>query len=184
MTEEHDICIPFFHTVAVVDEDATKKNGGVPVFKDQVFVEIRIPGQRDIVDRPAEAKDKTRWPKQWEQYEKGEKQLLDGIPISEWANSTEAERKTVLQLGITTLEQLAGLGDDAAAKSRVLKLKDKAQKFLNSRNNAAAVGKLQVELDDLKKLVTHLQNENAELKQHATDSPLPERNEGNRVHSP
>lgn len=182
MTEK-DIAIPFFHTAAAEDPKATKANGGVPIYVDEIMVEIRIPGSRDIVVRPVEEADKARWPLQWAAFEKGQKQELDGIPISEWANSTEAERKTVMKLGIQTVEQLAGLADAAADKARVHKLKRKAQNFLDSRNGAAQMGKLQVEVEELKKLVAKLTNENTELR-HAADDALSERDESDRVHSP
>jgi hypothetical protein len=135
------------------------------------------------VVRPISDSDKARWPRQWDAFEKQEKQQLDGIPISEWANGTEAERKTVLQMGIQTVEQLAGLGDNHAQNMRIQKLKQKAQKFLDSRNGAVEIGKIQDEVKELKRLVKKLQKENAELTNAANDT-LPERNEGDRVHSP
>lgn len=183
MADEKDIAIPFFHNVACEDPTATKANGGVPVYVDVPCVEIRIPGSKDRVVRPIEPNDKSRWPRQWEAFEKQEKQQLDGIPISEWANGTEAERKNVLQLGIQTVEQLAGLADNHAQNLRIQKYKQKAQAFLDSRNGAAEVGKIQQEVKELKRLVKKLEKENAELT-NAANNDLPERDESNRVHSP
>lgn len=182
MAEEKDIAIPFFHTNSVEDPKETKANGGVPIYVDAVMVEIRIPGSRDIVVRPVEEQDKRRWPKQWEAFERGQKQELDGVPVTEWANATEAERKTVQRLGMQTVEQVAGLSDHHASTMRIQKLKQKAMKFLDSRKGAAEMGKLQVEVEDLKKLVAKLAKENTELK-HAADNAVSERDEGDGVHA-
>lgn len=183
MSEEKDIAIPFFHTAALEDPTATKNNGGVPIYVDVAMVEIRIPGQRDSVVRPVEDRDKKRWPRQWEAYEKQERQELDGIPLSEWANATESERKTIAQLGMTTVEQVAGIADSHAERLRIHRLKAKAQKFIDARKGTAEVGKLQNEIGELKRLVEKLVKENEELK-HAADNALPERDEGDGVHAP
>ena len=183
MADEKDIAIPFFHMQAQEDPRETKINGGVPVYVDVPFVEIRIPGSRDRVDRPVEQRDKERWPRQWEAFDKKEKQELDGIPLAEWATATEAERKTIAQMGINTVEQLAGIADSHAERLRIHKLKHKAQKFLESRNGAAEFGKLQVQVQELTRLVTKLQKENEELKNGNDNDDLPERDEGNRVHA-
>lgn len=153
-----DTARPFFYEGSDVDPIATKNNGGVPVFMPIVKVRIKIPGSRDEVDRPVEPADKQRWPRQWEQFEKGLKQQLDGIPLSEFATATEAERQTLAQIDCQTVEQVAGLNDDIASRLRLRSLKLKAEKFLQIRREIGQTAKLLSEIETLKKRIGELES--------------------------
>ena len=169
-----DIAFPMFRVDSEEDQRATKANGGVPVFRDVFMVRIKIPGSRDEVDRPVDDKDKDRWPRQWEQFQKGVKQELDGIPLSEFATATAAERATLAQMGVQTVEQVAGLRDDTAAKLNLFGLKRKADAFLKTRKELGNTGKLLARIEELEKLVKELKSEN-------TDAVVSERDAGDGV---
>lgn len=153
MPDDKDIAYPFFHQVALVDPQKTKANGGVPVYYNEDFVLIKVPGTRDEVDRPVEPRDKDRWPTIWEKYKKGQEQTIEGTPLTEFATATEAERATLRQLGVHTVEQAAGINDDIAGRVGLHGLKRKAATFLETRSKFADVGKLEARIKALEKLL-------------------------------
>lgn len=162
MAEEADIAFPFFFIQAEADDRATKLNGGIPVFQDVEMVRIQIPGFRDEVVRPVEDRDKERWPRMYERFKAGETQKLDGIPLSEFATAKESERAVLKSLGIQTVEQAAGLNDDAAQKMHIIALRKKAQEFLKTRENLANVGQLEARVKELERELKKLRDGNGE----------------------
>lgn len=157
MSEDRDIAFPYFHLGSEKDERESRI-AGVPVFKDIHMVRIHIPGQRDEVVRPATDADKERWPKYWERYEKGITQRPDGVPIGEFATATEAEREALRTMGVQTVEQAAGLGDDVAAKMRIQAIKRKAAEFLKIRNDISKTEQLNKRIAELEKKLEELTN--------------------------
>ena len=160
MSDEKDIAFPYFYLKAFTDDAETKKNGGVPIFKDVEMVRIQVPGMRDIVDRPVEPIDKRRWPKVYEQFRAGVEQRVDGIPLSEFATATESEREALKVVGVQTVEQIAGMNDDAAQKFHVIGIRNKAQAFLKTRDGLANVGALESRIKELEREIKRLNDVN------------------------
>ena len=165
-----DIAFPFFYEDSQEDPRATQANGGVPVFKPLIKVRIKIPGSRDEVDRPVEEHDKKRWPTIWAQFEKGQKQQLDGIPLAEFATATAAERATLAQMGCQTVEQVAGLRDDTAARLNLFGVKRKADAFMKVRQELGNVGKLMATIESLEKRIKELESGNTNPVVSASDA--------------
>jgi hypothetical protein len=171
--QERDIVIATFYQADEPDDAASKKIG-VPQFKMTEMVRITVPGQRDEVCRPVQEQDKLRWAARYEQFRKGIKQEFDGVPISEFATATEAERSTLKAVGIFTVEQAAGLNDDSAQKLHCVALKAKAQAFLKIREGVGQASKLQARIAELEKQVRTLTNANS-------PPTVPGRDEGNGI---
>jgi hypothetical protein len=162
MPDEKDIAIPFFRYEAEPDDTKTKACGGVPQFKQIEMVRIIIPGMRDCeVDRPVEDKDRKRWPSMYESFLKGEKQEVEGVPLSEFTTATASEIATLKSLRIQTVEQAAELNDDAASKLHCVALKQKARKFLETRKEIGNVGVLMATIEKLEKKIKDLENANS-----------------------
>ena len=157
MSDDKDIAYPYFYLGSEKDERESKI-AGVPIFKDLHMVRIQIPGQRDEVVRPVTDADKQRWPRLWERYERGVAQTPDGVPIGEFATATEAEREALRQLGVQTVEQAAGLGDDVAAKMRIQALKRKASEFLKLRSDLSKTDALNKKIEELERKIKELTN--------------------------
>lgn len=169
-----DIAHPFFHIEAMVDPQKTKANGGVPVYYDEEFVTIRIPGMRDEINRPVEDKDRQRWPRQYEQFKKGVEQKLDGVPISEFTTASASEQATLKQMGVHTVEQCAGLGDDICQKVGFFGLKRKAVEFLKARKDIGHTAVLLAKIAELEKKIEDLESAN-------TNAVVSGRDEGDGV---
>lgn len=110
--------------------DRTKElSQGVYGFRDVNMAFITRPGQRDTVEKEAEvwlaelatrAKDgfiPAQWPPHfqalYEAWKKGEEAPVNGTPITGWALLSPAEQKTILAVGIRSIEDLSTLSDEA-----------------------------------------------------------------------
>ncbi len=171
---DRDITVPQFFTEAQPDEEATRKTG-VPQFKNVQMIRIIMPGIRDEVVRPVEARDKERYSIYWQRYEQGLKHEVQGTPLTEFATATEAERAQLRASGIQTVEQIAELNDDACQKLHAVALRNKAQKFLLTLANIGNVAKLEATIETLNKRIKELENAN-------NPATVPGRNADNGVH--
>ena len=137
-TDNKDTAIPLFKEMTVENKRESKVQGR-PVFDTVEYVEIIVPGSKDIIDRPVEAADKERWPKQWQQFQAKEKQTVDGTPIDELSTASASERATCKALHVMTIEGLVNFPDASIHKFGPggHALKRKASAFLGSRKDAS-----------------------------------------------
>jgi len=101
-----------FHTKAVVDQ-ARSKESGYPVFRDVVFVKIIQPGDSRLSEynQPARPVDIERFPRQYAAFQRGQKQEVEGAPLSLLFPSEPAIVENFRRAGVFVVEQLAGLSD-------------------------------------------------------------------------
>lgn len=123
-----------FYDEAIEDKAASKKQG-YPVFNDILYIRIQIPNSVDCVPRPANDKDKARFPKSWEAYRTGKEPAESGFPLEEWAGLSATETAMLRALSIKTVEQLAATPDSGIHRLGPAghSLKKRAQKFLDSQ---------------------------------------------------
>jgi hypothetical protein len=83
----------------------------------KLYIRISPPGEfGNVIERPATDRDKKTHARQWEQFERGEPQVVEGEPIEKLAALYPNGKKVVAVLekaGVFTLEQLAGLSGHA-----------------------------------------------------------------------
>src|SRR5215831_7393199 len=73
-------------------DDEKTEHEGRPIFKDEVYVRIVTPGDRNnIVERPLRPEDKLRFRRQWEIFEKGEEGVAFGTRLEEWPLVSRAQ---------------------------------------------------------------------------------------------
>jgi hypothetical protein len=85
---------------------------GRPVFREKLYIEIRIAGQRDIqAARPATHADKQRFPRHLEAFEKRVEPPTEGMPLIEWPKITRTLAEELAFLNVKTVEQLASMKD-------------------------------------------------------------------------
>lgn len=125
---------------------------GKPVYVNQDYVEIRVPGSSDVVSRKAEDKDKKRFPRQWQAYQTNTEFCEDGIPLDTVSFLTAANVAMLKDSGIKTVEQLAGINEANAADVGigVIQLIDLARGYLDSGTTVAKLAELQHQNDLLK----------------------------------
>ncbi len=80
-------------------------------FKNCHFITIHLPGGKNTVVREATEADKARFRPQWNAYEQGQAQAINGVPLSEWPALCEQERAELRTLNIFSVEQIAQASD-------------------------------------------------------------------------
>lgn len=103
--------------VRAVPHNLRTEQEGRPIFIDQIFVKIYIPGDRNsAIDRKARDEDKVRFPRQWAAFELQKQQTVEGTPLDQWALLTPSQCAEYRALHIFTVEQLANLSDSQIQK--------------------------------------------------------------------
>ena len=138
-----------FYIKARPDKAATLEEGR-PMFKDVEYIDIRIPGSRDGVGRPATDDDKARFPRHYDAFKsRTGDEALDGTPLIEWPQVTRSQAEELSYFNCKTVEQLAGLNDSNCANFMGIQiLKRKAQEWLDRASEDAPAAKLAVELEE------------------------------------
>ena len=137
---------------------------GLPVFKEVMYVEIRVRDQNDVFDQPADENHIKRFPIEYNRYLLEKKESEKGTPLAQFAFLTVSQLECCKYRGIFTVERLADLEDSKARDVGLVKEKELAIKFLEvSKNNAvindfskkekkyqAEIKKLKSEIEQLK----------------------------------
>lgn len=163
-----------------VKTDQIDENG-LPVFRTIEFVELLIAGDKGNapVKRVNEGV-KAQFPDhyaRWKATKVNPDMIGDGIPLSLWPVIPKEMAKALEYINVFTVQQLAGIDDNAISKPGAIGLRDmreKAKAFLESAKSAAPIAKLEVENKDLKSRISMLEtqleqlikatNEKAEIK--------------------
>lgn len=160
-----------FELRAVEDRAASIANGAYAV-KDVPFAIITPQGSKDCIERVAdewfaqmeEQTRQGRFPREWltafqgafEAWKKGTEPVVNGTDIRNWPAASPAQVKTLQQLHIRTVEDLASANEETIHRLGMggRGLKAKAQSWLDSARDtgkqAEAVAALQAENSDLR----------------------------------
>lgn len=155
-----------------VEDRAKELSAGVYGVKDVDFVKVTRPGQRDTVEKEAEAwvselEKKARdnlapqsWAdhfrKQYEAWKLGQELPLNGTPIKGWQLLSPAQQQNLITFGIRTVEDLAGASDEAIQRLGMgaMSLKQKAANWLSEGKDkgasAARMTALEIENKELR----------------------------------
>lgn len=145
-----------FFTKPVKDKAASEREGR-PVFKDKEYVDIRGPGSRSVVCRPASARDKARFSRHYEAFKARIDLPSEGTPLSEWPLLERTAIEELAYFNIKTVEQLANLSDGSAGAQRgFLTFKDRAQKWLARAKKDVSEEKLAAELSQRDRQIDEL----------------------------
>ena len=124
---------------------------GKPIFKEIEYVDIRVPGQKNFICRPAKPDDIARFPKHYDAFKSrtSDDELLEGTPLSEWPLITRSQVEELTFANVKTVEQLVSMPDSNASQFMGINLmKEKAKQWLE----LASEGKAKSDLaDELKK---------------------------------
>lgn len=85
---------------------------GHPVYDDREYITIIVPGDKtSVVHRPVWAQDRTRFARQYAQFEQGEEQTVVGLPLKLWGGIKLGQAKEFEYFNVKTVEQLAEMSD-------------------------------------------------------------------------
>lgn len=137
-----------FYLRAVMNNFKSAEQGR-PIFEEEEYIRIIVPGDsKTTVDCPVTDEFRMRFPKQYEQFKKGQEQAVTGTPLEVWPQMTVGLVAELKALNISTVEQLAALDDGKA--QRIMgshDLRRRAQAFLDAAQGEAASNKLTMELE-------------------------------------
>lgn len=124
-----------------------------PIFRDETWVEIRIPGRNDLtIERPMCEEDKFRFPRQWSYFERthsADGQNV-GTPLSAWPLLKPSQIEQLKALRFMTVEQIAMASDENLSRigmnagMSAHSLRDRAKLYLDhARDNSVAVKQME-----------------------------------------
>lgn len=122
------------------------QDAGRQIFKDEPHVRIRVAGQdKSEICREVTSKDKARFPEEWAAFEKGMEPPAHGTPVEQWGRITPSLARTLRNLNIRTVEDIATLSDAGVAECGPggFKLRDDARKFLSLSQASADLGRME-----------------------------------------
>jgi hypothetical protein len=131
---------------------------GRPIYEDFVFVEIRIPGDKNtVIQRKVKDEDKERFAPQWARFQSGADQVI-GTPLSVWGGLNASQVAELQAMNVTTVEQLAEVSDTHVSKwTGLMGLRTRAKEFIAISKEAGAVLKMQAELEKRDEQISQLQ---------------------------
>ncbi len=137
-----------FYIKARPDKETTLKEGRA-CFKDVEYIDIRIPGSRDGVGRPATPRDKARFPRHYAAFkERTDGELIEGTMLIEWPLIGRSQAEELSFFNCKTVEQLAGMDDSRCGSFMGIQvLKQKAKEWLERATEEAPAIRLQEELN-------------------------------------
>lgn len=137
-----------FYTASLPDKAASAEEGR-PMFKDVECVDIKVPGQRDGVARPASHQDKLRFPAHYRAFKDRTAAPSEGTPLTEWALVTRSLADQLTFMNIKTVEQLAEVADSNLHQMQgLVGLKQKAADWLENAKEEGLLAKLRAELEE------------------------------------
>jgi len=172
MAQEQKLTPPYvrFENLPVEDRTASIE-AGHPVYKDVAFAFVTVKGERDTLKIEAEtwlANLKRRadgelvpvswvehFQKLYDYWKKSEAVPESGTPLKNWPGVSPAQLKTLLELHVLTVEDLATLTDEGLKRVGMggVVLRDKARAFLQSSDTNKAseqIAALKAELEALR----------------------------------
>lgn len=151
----------------VIKTDKIKEND-MPVFEEQLYIEIRIKDDNDVVDRVAEPEDKIRFPEEFARYKNMKEAKQEGTPLNQFSFLTAVQLESCKFRGIETVELLANLSDEQANSLGLIDERTAAKTFLdNAKSFSEKESKFRGEIAELKaeneKLKAEVEELNAEI---------------------
>lgn len=158
-----------FYVRSLQNNFLTAKEGR-PIFQDEKYVQIMIPGRNDLtVDQPVTDEHIQRFPYQWAQF-KNQTAEVDqqfGTPVTEWPVLTRSQAEELKGKKFYTVEQIADCSDgqSQALGMNANILRQKARAFLESAKGSAHAQKQAEELAAKQQEIDSLKREMSDLSQ-------------------
>lgn len=159
---------------------ARSRAEGRPIFENRIFIEIRHPGERDVLVREATDEDKMRFNRQWNAFQTGTAAESSGTSLSLLFPANPAVIATLQLMNVWTIEQLAGLNGTQLQNVGMggVRWQQLANDYLETAKKGADFTRIQGELEKrdveilrLKELVEKLETNAATAEQSQALTP-------------
>lgn len=123
------------------------QEAGRPIFDEVEMVRIVVPGARDEVDKPVTDAERSRFGAKYQLFRTaGAAAAPAGTPLEEWPGLSVSQIAELRAVGVTTVEALAGLSTDQAARfPNGVELVARAAAFLEHAQDSSTVTRLAAE---------------------------------------
>ena len=161
--DNKDTCRPLFRMEAKQNKAKTITEGR-PIFDQVPFVTIISPGDtKNVPDTKVLDEHRQRWPRQWEAFEKGLEQPINGTPINQWPILNNAQVAELKALNIHTIEEMASLSDGGTQQIvGLMTLKQQAIAHLATSKDDGVVYEALDKVEKLEERMTAMLQENKE----------------------
>lgn len=144
--QDQRLTVQFSMEPVEIHEKSVKE--GRPIFEEQEFVTIYVPGDKDnVVFRPVRNSDKVRFRDKYRAFKEGQTEPETGTPLASLPFMSKAQVLELNYFGVRTAEQLITMNDQNGQKIMGWQqLKSRVKTFLDAAAGAAPAEKLQSEL--------------------------------------
>ena len=153
---------------------------GRPVYEQRTFVRIMVPGDAtSIIETPATQEHKDMYRRQYERFQKGQKDVVEGTPLTMWPVVNKSQIKECEFFEVRSVEQLAELSDTSCKRMGMgyMELRSKAKAWLLAAKDASVVTRQAAENDRLQAEIEALKEQIAQLAQPKRGRPAKEAEE-------
>jgi hypothetical protein len=160
-----------FEYRSVQDHAATAEQGR-PIFKERLYISMKIPGSREGIVKPARPGDIARFQRHYDAFKARVELPTEGTPLTEWPGITRSRAEELAFIHIKTVEQLATVNDNIAGEMMGgNNLKAKAQEWIDRATDGVTAEKLGVELADRDDQMRDMQAQLEDLKMQLAARP-------------
>jgi hypothetical protein len=154
-----------FDPVSGIPQKLVHAGKGRPIYVQQDWVEIRVPGDKDEIRRRAvRASDEHRWPEEWRAYREKRTNPTIGTPLDKLPFLTKAQVMEFQATGIRTAENLRDMPDSVSQKFMGINaVRSRVKAFLDAAEGVAISDKYQAELQTRDEQIAALQKQMQEL---------------------
>lgn len=148
LNEQDKTLLVKFYIKERQDQKASQE-AGRPIYKEVEYIDIKVPGQRDGVARPATFHDKQRFAEHYQAFKsRTDQEVYEGTPLLEWPLISRSMALELAFFNVKTVEHLAAMSDANAQKfPGIQAIKQKAVDWLEKAAGNAVEEKLRDELE-------------------------------------
>lgn len=153
--------------VRAVEHPFKSKEAGRPVFYDEEFISIIIPGSREVSTFAMDDTYRRRFARAYEKWKASNDQThIDGTLLSELTWMSKSQIAELNYSNVYTVEQLANIPDVLARTFMgAQQLKTRAQNYLDQAAGEAPLLRLQSELEQRDQKIASLEDQLAKMNQ-------------------
>lgn len=163
LQNEADKCllVKFYIKPRQDHEESTRQ--GRPIYKDREYIDIKKPGSRDAVARPATEEDKRRFANHYRAFkDRTNNDENEGTPLKEWPLMSRSMAHELAFFHVKTVEQLVAMSDSQASKFMGLaSIREKARVWLEAAEKEKPLWDMEqkiqaqnAEIEELKKALS------------------------------
>lgn len=151
--------------VRAVKHEFKSNEAGRPIFYDAEYIQIIVPGSREISVFPMDDSYKRRFKARYDKWKTDHEEMkIEGTLLSELTWMGKSQIAELNFANIHTVEQLANMADvDAKNFMGNFQLRERAKKYLEQAAGAAPMLKMQAELEKRDNHIEVLERKVAEL---------------------